>query len=677
MQKKNLFLMTTAIMVVLALALPAPVMAQDPDPTETPTVESEALVPESTEEPLSEALPSSNVAQYCTYTAGTNELIQCSMWYSSVSDTIDDALGSTLGYGVDLVFYLAALQINADFYADGGTMDGPIEVASVTVQGSSSGSTSTIINGYVQLQNFITGNITVRGTADNPTTVTEGLYFYYNSASITLENLVTTNDYWEDYSTIDIVDNGGDVTINNVDSSYGIVSGLNIEAVPMADSNPPTITISNSTFNGNDEDGITILTNGDVFMNNVTVEDNWQSGLDIDTSGNVTLNHITANNNGQGANITFSSYYPTDPCAGGCDEVPSTSSEVSSGSSLIQVMNSTFNNNNDYGLSINDHYASVELTNVTASGNGYGEGFSGPTSFMPYGSGIGVANPNSSFYVSMNGVTTNNNDGLGLYGFYAEIYGTNIQSNGNGGATARTYYGSSSPVNTANYFNSMVTEIECAQFDNNNSTGIYVSGFFVSMINYEAVGNTGAPSQINAWVAELEEGYENCIEQTEAPTYSDIVIEVMTDDGTGSGSINATQGLVFKLMEELTDGQKEMLARVAIPASAAPAGTTFTFTEVNEGDPASLPAGMTYVGRAFTITAVAADGSQLNNTAAYMELLFKVDPSLIVPDESHLAVVHYNEETGVWDELSTGFSNGYAYAYSALTGAYALVIVSD
>jgi len=60
-----------------------------------------------------------------------------------------------------------------------------------------------------------------------------------------------------------------------------------------------------------------------------------------------------------------------------------------------------------------------------------------------------------------------------------------------------------------------------------------------------------------------------------------------------------------------------------------------------------------------------------------MELLFKVDPNFTAPAGTHLAIAHYNEETGEWDVLSTGFSNGYAYAYSALTGAYALVTVTD
>ena len=159
--------------------------------------------------------------------------------------------------------------------------------------------------------------------------------------------------------------------------------------------------------------------------------------------------------------------------------------------------------------------------------------------------------------------------------------------------------------------------------------------------------------------------------------YTDIVIEVMTDEVTGTGSITATQGLVFKLMEEMSDGQKDLLARVAIPPSAAPAGTTFTFTEVVEGAPAALSEGLSYVGHSFTIEAVAPDGSQLNNINSYMELLFKVDPNFSAPAGTHLAIAHYNEETGVWDVLSTGFSNGYAYAYSALTGAYALVTVAD
>lgn len=679
MQKHNLFIIATVIMVVLALALPAPVFAQDPDPTDTPTEEPTEVIVESAEEPSSEALPTVEVAQYCTYDASTTDLIECSMWFTSVSDTIDDALGSTLGYGVDLIFYLAALEIHEDIYINGSTDDdGPIEVGSLTIQGSSSGSSSTILNGYIQVQEFITGDITVRGSDDTPSVVTEGLYFYNNSANITLENLVTTNNEWDGYSSIEIIRNGGDVTIDNVDSSDGLSNGLYIEAEPMADSGSPTITISNSTFSGNEGHGAAIRTNGDLYIDDVTVEGNWQSGLDIVGTGDINLNQVTANYNGQGTSIRSSMTPPGGGgggCDGACDEVAS-SGDVSGSTTLVQVMNSTFNYNGAYGLSINDPYANVALTNVTASNNGYVDSFS-PTSYLPYGTGIGVVNPNSGYSLTLNNVTANNNSGLGLYMFFYNITGSYIQANGNEGAYTSSYMGSSYPVDTANYFNSAGTELECAQFNSNDSTGVYVSGFFVSLVNFEALNNWGDPYDVNAFRAEITEGYSNCVEQTESPTYSDIVIEVMTGENNGSGSISYTQGLVFKLMEELSDGQKELLARVAIPSSAAPAGTTFTFTETSEGDPAALSAGMTYVGRSFTLSAVTPDGSQLNNTTAYVELLFKVDPDLVVPDGSHLAVVHYNEETGAWDEISTGFSNGYAYAYSALTGSYALVLVSE
>jgi hypothetical protein len=313
---------------------------------------------------------------------------------------------------------------------------------------------------------------------------------------------------------------------------------------------------------------------------------------------------------------------------------------------------------------------SIYLDNVTANNNfsPYVSGWS------PYATSVYVNTLNTvGGVITLNNVTTNDNGFMGIGAYGHTIVGSHIQSNGNMFLYDGYGYPFSNIFDEDGLFGYGVVDntirIECSQFNNNYGVGAFLLAQEVNLYGVESQGNLVYGVAYNAEIEnDQSTDFSNCVDAAgQISEYNDIVIEVMTDEVTGTGSISNTQGLIFKLMEETADGQKDLLARVAIPASAAAAGTIFTFSEISEGDPAALSEGMSYVGRAFTITAVSPDGSELNNVNTYIELLFKVDPNFTAPDGTHLAVVHYNEETGEWDEISTGFSGEYAYAYSALT----------
>jgi hypothetical protein len=554
----------------------------------------------------------------------------------------------------------------------------------------------------------ITGDVTIENSQAT-SYYADGIVVGFNTGSVTLNDVVVYHSGGDGISItkvrdedVALMDGGsggvGNVTLIDVISNGNDGDGLSLNVVE------GDLSISNSIFSGNDYLGIDVYeVGGNTTLTQVTTEYNDEVGMELYTGGIITLDHVYANNNwGDGALIgPYDGYEPPEGFSVGND---------------IRITDSTFSNNFMYGLIIvseagcsnpclcgagcdevpSASYEWVEddtldgdvhLVNVEANNNGmFDEGEYSPYYDTP--SGIEIYVESVSGQITLDNVTANNNGGYGMIMESYYITANNIQANGNFANPVFESGNTSNGFETPDYpyFGEFI--FTCAQFNDNGRPGLSTYGHDVTLNGVEVIGNysMGYPDPILynygttdtsnmdntagcGWTTETETGT--------GLTLTDIVIEVMTDEVTGSGSITATQGLVFKLMEELTDGQKDLLARVAIPPSAAPTGTTFTFSEVSEGTPAALSDGLSYVGHSFTIEAVSPDGSQLNNINSYMELLFKVDPNFTAPAGTHLAIVHYNEETGEWNELSTGFSNGYAYAYSALTGAYALVTVNE
>lgn len=744
MKRSASFLLCVVIAILLAFSSPLTVFAQDsggeetPTPETTPTEEPADTTPLiiTTEgdviEPETGELPgSTNVAYYCVVdnTTGTAD---CSSLYTSLSTTITDALGSTLGPGISLVInLLAGVAIYEDVEIDGSerTMDS----ISIVGQGTDTSGSRTILQGNVDLYDFTTGSINITGNSggfeifgqltiedseanvnlsgltvrntedeedgngieigliDGDVSITntdstdnhnDGINIY-STGAVTLDNVLVAGNYSDGLD----IGYSGDISINNLYSIFNEYNGVEISDVH------GNLTITNSMFamNGfeDGEDGLYVEdVYGDTTLIDVIADRNSNNGISLETGGNIYLDGVQANNNSTGAMLGYFEPDYSDSTA-----------------NTITVRNSTFSDNGYAGLmalgysgyleesggvydgaflaDASEGYGyftgSIYLENVTANNN-FSHHVPG---FSPYMASIYVNTQNADDgVITLNNVTTNNNGYVGISALGQTIVGSFLQSNGN-----MFFY--EGEYRLSNIFAEQVTlgygesnntvRIECSQFNDNYGVGVYIEAYEIDLYGVESQGNmTYDLALIPEIVNDQSTDFSRCTEAAEEISeFTDIVIEVLTGDVTGTGSITNTQGLIFKLMEEMTDGQKDLLARVAIPASAAAAGTTFTFTEVSEGDPAALSAGMSYVGRSFTITAVAPDGSELNNVNTYIELLFKVDPNFTAPEGTHLAIVHYNEESGEWDVLSTGLSNGYAYAYSALTGAYALVTVSD
>jgi hypothetical protein len=688
MKKIDRFFLCLLMIVILMLASPLSVFAQDPLPTDEPTPEGgtdpvEFLVTSEgdvipLDSPTAENLPSANIAQYCIYDYVSGELLGgCEDWYSSITSALSAAASETLGSGIALVINLAAATINENVSIDGTDF----YVDSFLMRALTTSETTTTLYGDLDFYDFDTYELGLDGGSGSMSIFGQ-LVFDDNWADTTISNVNVSN---YEGSGIVLAYNDGDIILNNVNSSDNYGDGLEVfygAYDPIPSGYMPSygdLTISNSIFNGNYADGIDVYTYGDVSLVNVETSGNYDHGVYINTYGDISLDRVEATDNNMGAGLWNYAGY-----ADLVNPLPITIDD-----SIISVSNSTFSHNYYYGLGISNYYGGTYLSNVDASFNG---GFLVPSGFSAEAVGgggplgVGIVIDGYYQYINLDHVTANYNYGYGIIASGGAIDANYVEANHNIGAPLEFLYeptaGSTTPTYyPANYLEAEYVHVNCSQFNQNDGTGLFVYGYDVALDNTEVDYNTQANLVIDAEYSSVNTTNIpcplcDCFEET-APTLSDIVIQVMTDEQRGSASLNGLQGLVFKLMQELQDGEKEMLARVTVPASAALAGTVATFSPIAEGNPAPLPDGMTYLGPAFSITFTAGDGSELNNVNAYMELLFKVDPGLVVPAGSHLAVAHYNQETGNWDALSTGFSGEYAYAYSALTGAYALVLMSD
>ena len=171
------------------------------------------------------------------------------------------------------------------------------------------------------------------------------------------------------------------------------------------------------------------------------------------------------------------------------------------------------------------------------------------------------------------------------------------------------------------------------------------------------VGNTGSPKQ---------EGIGPLV----------IPVDFTTDFSKGVPSGKAivpnAQGLVFKLIETKDDGSKIIWAQASIPAGAAPTGADAGFVQVPEnGLPALLPEGSTFVGAAFTLQMTDSGGSPITNLSGDMEVKFRLPDGFSVPSGQELVIFLY-DASGTWVKLPVIISGGYAYVYTDALGTFVL-----
>lgn len=180
--------------------------------------------------------------------------------------------------------------------------------------------------------------------------------------------------------------NYGDITLNNVNANDNGNFGLGIYNY----SGDPhgNISISNSSFNGNEYRGIQLRHVGGVSLESVSASDNHEEyGIKVyDAFGDIKFNNVTANSNGLGDD--YSNLYLEDIVGGVAINNSSFDGSGYRGMEIYNVddgvsMNGTHASSNSganiyiddvSGYGLTDSGNAVDLNNVRANGSEYGRG---------------------------------------------------------------------------------------------------------------------------------------------------------------------------------------------------------------------------------------------------------------------------------------------------------------
>ncbi len=240
----------------------------------------------------------------------------------------------------------------------------------------------------------------------NPSLLDDSLIFNNWTGAVSILNL--------DFQTADgtngslVVETEGDISLNNVSVDNNTL-GPGASLDNCLDGGPGCtgtgdITITDSEFTNNDEDGLVVTSAGDVLITNVTADNNNNDGITLDTGlvpdADVKIKDSTASNNGSygfeisdvGGNLTVKSVSANQNDFDGI-AIDNTRGDVA-------VLNTTVNESvlGD-GISVHNTDGNLTLSSVTAADNDQ--------------NGIEVFNVDGSLVLSC--VNASGNDGDGIF----------------------------------------------------------------------------------------------------------------------------------------------------------------------------------------------------------------------------------------------------------------------
>ncbi len=219
--------------------------------------------------------------------------------YTSIQDAIDElsANGWTPDGGLIIV---EDGTFTEDVVIDGDAWNGGADTPLELILQSENGSGSTVIDGNVIIQNML--DFILDGFE-----ITDGVVVIDNTGTLTIEDVVATNDSGD---AISVENQTGDVVLSNVNASNAGngVEGDNIgNGVYIEVNAGGSVTMTNVTANNNEESGALVVFNGDDENNEINVTDsqlseNGQFGVWAQPeTGTVTLTCVLASANEYGA----------------------------------------------------------------------------------------------------------------------------------------------------------------------------------------------------------------------------------------------------------------------------------------------------------------------------------------------------------------------------------------
>jgi len=265
----------------------------------------------------------------------------CTVSHAGFDDLIDDLAGGT--YSGDGVIWV---ESNYDATEDlsnivfNGNNGNLAALNAISVQGGWSG---------------ISGSSSIDFT--NPSILDNQLRFRNWTGAVSVSNLVIQDAVINNSSLM--INTDGDISIDNVTVS-GNTSGRGTTLNNCLPSNgvctgSGDVSVTDSEFNSNNNQGLLINSNGAVTIENTDADSNRLNSLQVTTDGDISLNNVTATGSIDRAGASLNNCKAS---AGVC---------TSSGD--VSVVESEFNNNDTNGLTLRSA-GEVTITNVTADANG-------------------------------------------------------------------------------------------------------------------------------------------------------------------------------------------------------------------------------------------------------------------------------------------------------------------
>ena len=520
--------------------------------------------------------------------------------------------------------------------------------------------------------------------------------------------------------TLQGVGSGSDPASNTVIRS----SGYAVTITASGDSALQPLTLANLRIQGPGSAGVYINSSvSHLLLKDVTVS-GFGYGLWVNSAANVTdltIQGSSFNNNNYGAMfqgqvdtlLVEDSHFDHNVSAGdsvGFYSMASSTAAVSRFDNVI-VRNSSFNNNLTKGIYL-EKANNVLFENITVANSGTKE--SGMFSNVNTGIDINLKYGNYQNITILNSVVSDS----GLMGSNSPgsvwPVGIAIKARSDGGYAAK-------PATLDNVriegttISGGVNGIRIGEPDRNNSgptnvviTHSTLAGFMAAQYAVINESMSTVDARNNIWGVETLAEIETMIYRHPGdilidPWYTPPIPPIPpVDDGGDSGDEDAIgvgpgipisplipvtggrpmtvrvkdQVIIFQLFEEQADGSQKEVARVTLPARCAPYNAEASF----KGEEVSLladllPEEMHILGPAFWLGLQAPDGTALSAFDATGQLRFTLPENFEAPAGNKLAVVHYDPQTETWVELTSEVRDGFAYAYSNLTGTFALVLV--
>ena len=487
------FTLVTLLVMLVNLAMPVPALADDSAPPETPPAEvpsveappEEAPPPEepiSLPEVLEQAPPDTQVVvvndegevePLATVEAAEILVTGDPVWCPEFITPGTDTLGECTSSHSDFSSLLSDLATNNTTYTGNGT---------IFVEDVYSADEDVVINSAA---GYGLGDLVIQGgwdftndmlnASDPYTYIFDGFLHVYDWIGN-----VTVNNFWF-YDSDDtglLVESTGDIAVNDVVVEESAGYGANLDACMYDGSScagTGTVDVTDSQFNMNNFSGLVTDSGGITTLTNVTASDNVNgTGVDVLSDGGIMLNNVTADGNRTGAIV-----------------------DTTFGTGSVTVDGGQFDDNDYYGL-VAYSAGSIEVSNVIISDN------SSP-GLDTYGAYLNATYGKGTILVEDS--TFNNNDGYGVFGIANNnVTLTDVDVNGGGitddGAKIKSINGTAT-VNGGTFTNNTKSGLiaiggfQVDLVDVNVTANLGDGARVYSTFTYACFGDMGIPVNVN------------------------------------------------------------------------------------------------------------------------------------------------------------------------------------